>query len=185
MRAVRHVVAALLVLCLVVPAVAQQKQKKEGKQPAVAKQAQRAKQAKRQPGIPILQRLLEGVTLSEEQQAKLKELKEKFGLKFQDLKEQKQAVLSAEQIKAMAEAKKAATEAGKKGKELAQAAMDAVQLTDEQKTKLEEIQQATQKLQQEVREALLEILTDEQKAALQDKLGRGQRKGARRQKGQQ
>ncbi len=174
MKLLRHVLAALLVLCLAVPVVAQERAKKRaGRRAAVAKRA------KRHAGLPVFQRLLKDLTLTDEQQAQLKELKEKFGPKFQELSKQKQSLLTDEQRKAMVEARKEAIEAGKKGKEVMQAVLDALNLTDEQEAKWKDLQQAQRELQKEVREAVMEILTDEQKAQLQEKLRQGRGPGKR------
>jgi hypothetical protein len=133
----------------------QKKAKKRGENPAVAKVF----------AVP------EGITLDEEQKAKLAEIKKEFGAKVEEAFKKRDAVLTEEQIKARAEANKAAKAAGKKGKE-AQADVDAaMKLTDEQKKKMADSQKEIRDLQTKVRDKLTSILNDEQKAKLPKKAG--------------
>jgi hypothetical protein len=137
-----------------------------------AKQAKKkAKKGGENPAVAKVFAVPEGITLSEEQQAKLTEIKKEFGPKVEDAFKKRDAILSEEQIKARADANKAARTAGKKGKE-AQADVDAaMKLTDEQKKKMADSQKEIRDLQTKVRDKLTALLNDEQKAKLPKKAG--------------
>lgn len=105
-------------------------------------------------------------TLSDEQKQKIALLDEEFGPKLAEFNKKRSAILSPEQRKAQAEARKAGTEAGKKGKELNAAVAAAVKATDQQKKQLAELSKEMAPLNKTVREKLLALLTDEQKAKM-------------------
>ena len=126
-------------------------------------------------------------TLSDEQKEKIALLDEEFGPKLAEFNKKRSAILSPEQIKAQAEARKAATEAGKKGKELNAAVAAATKATDQQKEQLAELAKEMAPLNKTIREKLLALLTDEQKAKMPKRpakkagakkgQGKGQNKG--------
>ena len=107
--------------------------------------------------------ILKGLNLTDEQKAKVKELRKEYGPKF---KAAADSILTADQQKARADAVKAAKAEGKKGQEVGKAAMEAVKLTDDQKAKLKEVMKP---LHKEVHEKLMAILTPEQKVQLKQK----------------
>jgi Spy/CpxP family protein refolding chaperone len=102
--------------------------------------------------------MLKGLDLTADQKAKVKEVGKEFHSK---MKAAADSVLTDEQKTARDEAVKAAKDAGKKGREVQKAAHDAVKLTAEQKTKMKD---AMKPVDKEIREKLMDILTDEQKA---------------------
>lgn len=103
------------------------------------------------------------ITLTEEQQAKLDEIKKDQGPKVAELNTKLDSVLTDEQKAARKEANAKVKAEGKKGKE-AKAAMDeALKLTDEQKKHRAELQPELAKLQVSIKEQINALLTDEQK----------------------
>ena len=109
--------------------------------------------------------MLKGLSLSDDQKAKLKALKEEYKPKF---KAAADSILTADQQKARDEAVKAAKAEGKKGPEVWKAARHAVKLTDEQKAKFHE---AMKPLHKELHEKVMALLTTEQKEQLKHKCG--------------
>ncbi len=96
------------------------------------------------------ERLMKELNLTDEQKAKIKDIRAKYGM---------DTVLTDEQKKARTDAVDAAKKDGKKGRDLFKAAADAVKLTDEQKAKVKE---NAKTMMDEVKK----ILTDEQKEKL-------------------
>jgi Spy/CpxP family protein refolding chaperone len=104
--------------------------------------------------------VLKGLNLTDDQKAKVKELRKEYGPKF---KAAADSVLTADQKEAREDAVKAAKAEGKKGPEVGKAAMEAVKLTDDQKAKMKEVMKP---LHKEVHEKLMAILTPEQQEQL-------------------
>jgi Spy/CpxP family protein refolding chaperone len=95
-------------------------------------------------------RLMKELNLTDEQKAKVKEIRAKYGM---------DSVLTDEQKKARKDAVEAAKKDGKTGRDVFKAAADAVKLTDEQK---ETIKKNGKTMMDEIKK----ILTDEQKEKL-------------------
>ncbi len=149
----------------------------------LAKQQKKGKKGKkgRQQRKPSVVRLLPKevqATFSDEQKEKIALLNKEFGPKLAEFAKKRASILSPEQKKAQAEARKAATEAGKKGKELQEAVRAAMKLTDVQKKQLAELTKVTAPLNKTIREKVLALLTDEQKAKIPKRAG-GKAKGDR------
>ena len=106
---------------------------------------------------------LKGLNLTDDQKAKVKDLRKEYGPKF---KAAADSILTADQKKAREDAVKAAKAEGKKGPEVGKAAMQAVKLTEDQKAKMKEVMKP---LHKEVHEKLMAILTSEQKEQLKQK----------------
>jgi Spy/CpxP family protein refolding chaperone len=104
------------------------------------------------------------LNLTEEQKAKVKDLKKEYGPKLKEAGQKAASILTAEQKKARDEAIKAAKAANKKvnPKEL----NEVMKLTDEQKTKMDAARKEAQALAKEVNDKIMEILTPEQKEQL-------------------
>lgn len=98
--------------------------------------------------------------LTEEQKAKVVELRKEFGPKLAELT--KAVGLTKEDREARMAAQKEAKEKGLKGKEMRDYVAAKAPLTDEQK----EAQKAVMQLNGKIREKLASILTDEQKEKL-------------------
>jgi len=109
------------------------------------------------------------VTLAADQQKKLDELKKEYTPKLEELKKQQDAILTADRVKAQKEALAKAKADGKKGKELNEAGQAALKLTEAETKQLAESKMAQSKLMGEINKKKMEVLTDEQKKALQPK----------------
>ncbi len=126
------------------------------------------KKEKKAPPCPAAQRaekMLEGVTLTDEQKTKLQALNAEYGPKLTEALKTAD-VLTPEQKKVRAEVMKDAKASGKKGKELAAEIEAKVKLTDDQKAKQAEAKKAVASLEKEFLAKVAELLTDEQKAQL-------------------
>lgn len=104
------------------------------------------------------------VVLTDEQKAKLDELKKEHGPKLAEIQKKLDEVLSAEQKQARKDAQAKAKTDNLKGKDAQAAVMAALKLTDEQKTKYEAAQAEMREAAGKVRAKIAEFLTDEQKA---------------------
>ncbi len=151
-RAVSVFVAVTVLLLAGRALAAEEKKAPEGRRPAI-------------PGMDVLERL-KGAGLSEDQKAKVEELKKEYEPKFKELWQKRDSVLTDEQKKARSEAAKAARAAGKRGLDLRKEAREAMKLTDEQKAELEKVDKAARELGKEFREKVMNVLTAEQKEKL-------------------
>jgi len=126
-----------------------------------------AKKAPKCPAAAFVEQMLQGLTLTDEQKAKLGEIQKEFGPKLVEAGKKRAAILTAEQRKAEAAARKAAMAEGKKGKDVMQAVLDAVKPTDEQKAKLAEVQKERGAVEKCLREKVMGVLTPEQQKKFQ------------------
>ena len=99
--------------------------------------------------------MLKGLNLSDEQKAKVEELRKEYGPKFKESWQKMDGILTAEQKKARQEAAKAAKAAGKKRDEVWKEAQAAAKITDEQKAKMAECGKAAGALHKEAREKVM------------------------------
>jgi Spy/CpxP family protein refolding chaperone len=153
MRVLRVVLILLVALVIASPVMAQEKKK-----------------GRRGGGFDPLARLLEGLNLTDEQKAKVEDVKKEFAPKAAEIAKKRLVIFTDEQKKARAEAEKAAKEAGKSPAEIARAAREAVTLTDEQKSKLGEVGKEERELFTKRLEKIKEILTGDQKKQLKERL---------------
>lgn len=109
------------------------------------------------------------ITLSEEQNTKLAEVKKELEPKLAAVAKKRNDLLTAEQKTARTEAMKAAKAAGKKGKEAQADIAAAVKLTDEQKKKQAEIDKEFNEVTGQIKEKISAFLTADQKLLLKDK----------------
>lgn len=114
---------------------------------------------------PLFQ-LPKEITLSDEQQAKLKTLQEEYVPKWVAASQKQTAILTKEQRKARTEANKANRAAKKTGKEAQEAVLAALMLTDQQKGEWEAAQKEVAALRKEIEQKKQDLLTPEQKAQL-------------------
>jgi Spy/CpxP family protein refolding chaperone len=110
--------------------------------------------------------MLKGLNLTDDQKAKVDDLKKEYGPKLKEAWEKTDAILTADQKKAREEAVEAARASGKRGPEVMKAAQEAMKLSDEQKTKLDAARKDTQALRKAAYEKLMSLLTPEQKETL-------------------
>jgi Spy/CpxP family protein refolding chaperone len=111
--------------------------------------------------------MLKGLNLTDDQKAKLAELKKEYGPKIKEGWEKADGVLTADQKTARREAMKVARAAGKPRSEAWKEARTAMKLTDDQKAKMEQAQKDAQALHKEVHEKVMALLTPDQKEQLQ------------------
>ena len=124
--------------------------------------------AKKAPACPAAQRvdkMVEGLTLTDAQKASLAAVKKQYGPKL-TAAIKKLDVRTPEQKKAAAQAAKEAKAAGKTGKELHQAIEAAVKLTDTQKTQLACAKKEMGTVEKDLCKKVMAVLTPEQKQEL-------------------
>lgn len=120
---------------------------------------------------------LRGVEFSEDQQAKVDEIRGKYVPKLLEVEKKRRGILTDEQVQAQRDAFQAAREAGKQGRELQQALAAAFELTDDQKKQLASIQRERAELIAQIQTELRALLTEEQRKQMRQRGGAG---GARR-----
>jgi hypothetical protein len=103
------------------------------------------------------------ITLSEEQQAKLNEIKKEHAPKVLELTTKLDSLLTSEQKTARKTASAKAKEDGMKGKDAAAYVDEAMKLTDEQKTQRGELQVEMTNLRNAIKGQIHDFLTDEQR----------------------
>lgn len=109
------------------------------------------------------------VQLTDDQKAKLENLKKEYGPKLAEADTRVTGVMTPERQKAAAEVRKKATSEGKKGKDVQDAVNAALNLSADEQAKFREATAARAKLAQEINKKKLELLTEEQKAQLKPK----------------
>lgn len=105
----------------------------------------------------------EGLDLTAEQSAKLKEVVAEYTPKFRELNQKANGLLTAEQKKARDEANAKNKAEGKKGKEAAAAIAAALALTPEQQKTQAEVQAGLKELSRKFNQDVQTVLTAEQK----------------------
>ena len=154
MRIVLHTALGLAVSLLIAGSLwaAEEKQCPAGKHP--------------HPPMPMLEHLdkaLKGLNLTEDQKSQWEAVKKEYGPKFKEEWQKMESVLTPEQKKARQEAFKAAKAAGEKARDTRKGVHAAMNLTTEQKAKMDEAQKELEGLRKEVHEKTTAILTPEQK----------------------
>lgn len=119
------------------------------------------------PQVAQLEKQLDGLGLSAEQNTKVKALLEEHGKKIAAAQQKATEVLTPEQRKARNEAAQKAKGEGKKGKELSDATAAAVKLSPEQQKSFDEASLALKDAVTAMRKAVLESLTPEQRTKLE------------------
>jgi Spy/CpxP family protein refolding chaperone len=159
MRIVRTLLTLAIVLSLASALSAAEKKRGEGRRPGGGG-----------PGLSdVYIKAVESLNLTDEQKEKVAEIKKEAA----EHAKKRDALLTQEQKDARNKAMEEAKTAGKTPREIFQAGRDAVKMTDEQKTKSEELAKEGQKIFQKLRD----LLTEEQRAALREKMPRrGERK---------
>jgi hypothetical protein len=103
------------------------------------------------------------ITLSPQQEAKHEALVKKYAPQLEELAEAEKAVYTEEQHEKMKAAREEAHAAGKKGKEANDLVAAAVKLTPQQQEKLDQLHQKRKALDEQVKAAVLELLTPQQR----------------------
>lgn len=170
MKALKTVLMLALTLVLATGAVAEDAKKGE-KSKAAAKKGER-----KAPGVTA--RFIKDLDLSAEQKEKVAAIDKEFAAKAAEISKAEAAVLTKEQVEARNAAMKAARESKDKSPEArragAKSVQDALKLTDDQKTKMAEVNKSRQELGGKVLAALKKVLTEEQIKSL-PAAGRGER----------
>lgn len=109
---------------------------------------------------------VEGVELSQEQQAKVNELRQKYASELIAMQRKRASVLTGEQRRARQAAFRAAREARKGGQEAREAADTAAKITEEQRKQLAAIQKEQSDLIAKIQGEVRALLTDKQRAQL-------------------
>ncbi len=104
--------------------------------------------------------------LTEEQQARLKEINAAFGTRQTELSKKRESILTEEQRTAQAEAAKQLREGNLSREEAGKLMADAVKLTPEQKSQVEAVDLEARQLNQESTTQKMAVLTDEQRGLL-------------------
>jgi len=120
------------------------------------------------------QRFVNGMELTAEQKEKVSALDKELTPEFQKIQKMRGEILTETQKTAEREAQKSAKSAGKTPAETRKAVDEALKLTDEQKTKMSELQKTQQAFTAKAIEGLKKILTAEQ----QEKLPKAAAKGS-------
>jgi hypothetical protein len=155
MKTMSRVLVALAVAALLAGSAVAQDAKKPGGQ--------------KSPKVPAIFNFPAEIQLSEEQQAKLKELITQFQPKLQELAKKSGSVLTAEQRQAEKDVRAKAKAEGKKGKEIEALVKEALKLTAEQQATMDLLAKEKAQLTNQINEAKLALLTEEQKAKLPKK----------------
>ncbi len=160
MKTVRIALAMAVTLSIAIPAMAQERkgQGKRGQLSAIGRVMIR---------MGKLNDTVKGLDLSDEQQEKLKQLREETGPKMGEAFGKLQEILTEEQQNAAKEAAKKAHEAGKEGRDIMLAVQAAVKLTDEQQKKMDAlVKEVFMPLSREVTKGIISILTPQQREAV-------------------
>jgi hypothetical protein len=154
-RVLNALIFGLLVALIASPLAAQDENKAK-------KKAQRGNQE------VIAQQLaaqLEKAKLTDEQKKKIDEIRAKYSEKVLAIRQELGSIMTKERRQAEKAAREKAKAEGKKGAELEAAITAALNLNDEEKRTREEAQAKMKKVQGEIRQEVLAVLTDEQKQA--------------------
>ncbi len=153
----------VLVLAIAVPVMAQEKAKgKRGERQAGAKGRQQAQILPKQ--------LLEGLELSDEQKAKLATIEKEMKAPVTEARTALSDLLTDEQKQARRKAMTEAKEAGKKPQEVQKAVLAALKLTEEQQEKVAKVKAKQAEIQKKLRDKVMEILTPEQRKAVEEEM---------------
>jgi hypothetical protein len=109
---------------------------------------------------------LEKANLTDEQKKQIDEIKAKYSAPVAEARTAINGVMTKEQRQARQAATAKAREEGKKGEELKAAVDASLTLSEEQKKSLADAEAKMKTLQTEIRQAVLAVLTDEQKQSL-------------------
>jgi len=156
MRASRMLLVVALVVLVASPILAAEGKRKQKAEP----------KPRPCPVAMQIEKATEGLTLTDDQKAKLEEIKKECGPKAAEAVKKAESVLTEEQKKARAEAMKAARQAGKSKEETTKAVEEAVKLSDDQKKQIADAKAEMQAVNKGVREKIMGVLTPEQKAEI-------------------
>jgi Spy/CpxP family protein refolding chaperone len=107
------------------------------------------------------------IELTDEQKAKIDELKKEFAPRFDKIRAEMRAVMTDERRKVVEEVRKEAKAEGKKGKEVDEMVAAKLKLSPAEQAKLQEARAAREELMKEVNERKMAVLTAKQREHLQ------------------
>ena len=169
------VLMPVLLLAISLPLTAQEKAKR-------GKKKQAGERTGRQVQV-LPQQLLEGLELTAEQQAKLETITKEMRGSMQEARMASNQILTDEQKVARKEALAAAKEAGKKPREAQKAVEAALKLTEEQQAQMAKAKEKLAAIQKQIRDKVMEVLTPEQRKAVQEKMKKARGGGTKKGKG--
>ena len=143
---------------------------------SVSADEEKGKKGKAKKAPSPTQRFVEKLDLTDAEKEQVAAVDKEFAPKLAEIEKARKEILTAEQQQAEKDARKAAKVAGTKGAEAKKAVEDAVKLTDDQKTKMKDIQTQTNELNGKIVEALKKFLTPEQQEKLPRIGGDGKKK---------
>lgn len=142
------------------------KPKSESKTESKAKSKPDGKAKKSNRGPKATQKVLGKIEITEEQKEKIAAIDQQFAEEFAALTKARADILTTDQKKAEKEANARNKTENKSGAEAKKAVDSAINLTDEQKTKMKEWQKSQTEFNGKVIEALKKVLTPEQQEKL-------------------
>jgi hypothetical protein len=163
--AVRTLMTFALAACILSPLSAADDAKKKDKKKGAKKRT-----------VQVV-RVPKTIELTGEQKEQVAAINKEFAPKFMEVQKKIRGILSEDQRKARTAAFKANREAKLKGKKAKEAVDAAVNMTDEQKKQMAEVQKELGAIRKEAGQKFLALLTPEQK-----KLARPARKGGKKKK---
>ncbi|MBT6155416.1 MAG: hypothetical protein HOL01_01730 [Planctomycetaceae bacterium] len=163
--AVRTLLTVALAACILSPLSAADDAKKKNKKKGAKKRT-----------VQVV-RVPKTLELTGEQKEQVAAINKEFGPKLAEVQKKIRGILSEDQRKARTAAFKANREAKRKGKEAREAIAAAVDMTDEQKKQMAEVQKELGAIRKEAGQKFFALLTPEQK-----KLARPARKGGKKKK---
>lgn len=129
-------------------------------------------------------KMVAGLDLTAEQQAKIDEIRKEYRPKLAEIQKRRSEIITPERRKTEKEAQQAAKDAGKKGKQ-AKADVDlALGLSPAESERLAAIQKERQELIAKINVEVRALLTDEQKAKLPEPAKKGKKKKKKAEVGQ-
>ena len=114
--------------------------------------------------------LLEGLELSDEQKVKLEEIAKEMKAPVVEARKAMDSLLTDEQKEARKAAQAKAKEEGKTPREAQKAVDEALKLTPEQQEKMAKAKEKQAEVQKQIRDKVMEILTPEQRTAVEEKM---------------
>ncbi|MBC8869086.1 MAG: hypothetical protein H8E44_06695 [Planctomycetes bacterium] len=161
MRTARLILVTTVALAIAIPLMAQEKPKR--------KPVKLAPIAEAMLRMMNLGETLKSLELTDEQQEKLKAIREETGPAMKEIMEKMGEIVTEEQKKAFEDAAKKAKEEGKKGRAFFAAVQSAAELTDEQQEKMDKLAPEIQAVQRKMMKSIMGILTPEQKEKMKQK----------------
>ena len=144
--------------------------------PAMAADEKKKKKKKKGRKAPVAVKVPKSIELTAEQKKQVAAINKEFGPKLAAVQKKINTVITPDQRKARSAANKKAKADGVKGKARNAAIRAALNLSDDQKTKMKDLAKERKAVQDAAKAKFVEILTDAQKAKLPKKKGKKKKK---------